>query len=145
MRRSCLLRRGVKLASDRLASANAIPSRAQPGASTGSASLTLDANLASDPKVVTPAYRARSRPDFCRPSLRPESRWTMMAPPTPQPQPTASSSSSSTVKHFERYFAPAEVEHLTTVARGKQSIKQAEGTRLAACAFGEFVGARLGL
>jgi len=71
-----------------------------------------------------------------------------MAPPVPQPQPTASSSSSSsssTVKHFERYFAPAEVEYLTTVARGKQSIRQAEGTRLAACAFAEFVGARLGL
>jgi CTD kinase subunit beta len=68
----------------------------------------------------------------------------MMAPPVPQPQPTASSSS-STVKHFERYFAPAEVEYLTTVARGKQSIRQAEGTRLAACAFAEFVGARLGL
>lgn len=74
---------------------------------------------------------------------------TMMAPPSHQQQhnqPAASSSSStSLVRHYEHYFPLAEVEHLTGVARGKQSIHAAKSRHLSACAFAEFVGARLGL
>lgn len=56
-----------------------------------------------------------------------------------------SAASTSVVKHYEHYFTPAEVDHLSSVQRGKQSIRQADATRLAACAFAECVGARLGL